>query len=317
VRPLIVLAGLLLGVLITPLPSAAAEPPVYVALGDSYASGVGTGSYLDDGSGCLRSSYAYPGLLAQQHGYTLRFRACAGATIDHVRAVQLGALDEGTSLVTLSVGGNDAGFAEVLTTCAAPWWLARCDPAVDLARRIVRDELPGRLRLLYAEVRDRAPHARVVVVGYPHVFMGEDCDLGTWFSRAEQQRLNATGDQLNARIAAAARAAGFSFADPTAAFAGHAVCDDTAWVNGLSLPIGDSYHPSTAGHAEGLLPLVASLLVDAAPRRGRAPVPSAPTARREEVRAAPFRAPDLDSRRARRAAERHGIDIEKWLATHP
>lgn len=317
-RLLVTLAITLSSLLIAP--AAVAAAPAYVALGDSYASGVGTGSYLDDGSGCQRSSYAYPSLVARARGYALRFKACSGATISHVAGSQLGALGAGTRYVTLSVGGNDAGFAQVLTTCATPWWLADCGPAVDRARTFVRDTLPARLRTLYADIRSRAPDATVVVVGYPRVFMGEDCNLGTWFSRDEQDLLNATADQLNARIAAASRAAGFVFADPTTRFTGHAVCDDPAWLNGLSLPVKESYHPTRAGHADGFLPLVRPLLTGAgAAARTAAPAapPATTSARGAGARTAAFQQPDLDSRQARQAAKRHGIDIEKWLKKHP
>lgn len=319
-RPLTT-AGLVLGLLLSLLtaasPARAAAPPVYAALGDSYASGVGTGRYLDDGSDCQRSSYAYPALLAKARGWTLRFRACSGATIAHVRVSQLAALTSRTRFVTLSVGGNDAGFAGVLTTCATPWWLLDCAPAVARARAFIRDTLPARLRALYAEVRSRAPRARVVVVGYPRVFQGTDCDLGTWFTRAEQQQLNATGDLLNARLAAAARAAGFAFADPSKRFGGHAVCDDPAWLNGLSVPVGESYHPNRAGHASGLMPVVRPLLRGPGPAARTGVASPAPLARTAGTRAAPFRKPDPRTKQARRAARRHGIDLEAWLRRHP
>ena len=79
-----------LTVLVAP-PSAQAAAPSYVALGDSYASGTGTRSYIADGTSCQRSTYAYPYLLAQQKGYTLSFKACSGATTSSVTNSQLSA----------------------------------------------------------------------------------------------------------------------------------------------------------------------------------------------------------------------------------
>ena len=104
------LAGLGAGLLAaaTSLPASAAGS-AYVALGDSYSSGVGTRSYLNDGTSCQRSVYAYPSLIASAKGYALNFRACSGATVADVTNTQLSALSASTAYVTMSVGGNDAG----------------------------------------------------------------------------------------------------------------------------------------------------------------------------------------------------------------
>ncbi|GAA5142033.1 hypothetical protein GCM10023340_04850 [Nocardioides marinquilinus] len=263
VRPRGVLAALavpaLVATALTASPPAQAAAEQYVALGDSYSSGVGTRSYLDDGTSCKRSPAAYPSLIAAQNGWSLDLRACSGATIPDVEG-QLAALTASTTKVTVSVGGNDAGFADVLTECAQPGWMSDCDEAVDGAQAFISGTLPGRLAGLYSDIGAGAPSADVVVVGYPRVFMGEDCNAATFFSPEEEARLNATADQLNGVLASAASNAGFAFANPTNAFIGHAVCDDPEWINGLSNPIDESYHPNTAGHSSGYAPLVGSLL---------------------------------------------------------
>ena len=242
---------------------AQAAPPSYVALGDSYSSGVGTRSYLNDGSSCQRSVYAYPSLIAAAKGYALNFRACSGATVADVTNSQLSALSAANAYVTISVGGNDAGFASVLTTCAQPSWLSNCTGAVDGAQGYIATTLPGSLRTLYASIRAKAPNATVVVVGYPRIFNGADCNLLTWFSGSEMTRLNQTADQLDSTIAAAAASAGFGFVNPVPAFVGHAVCDRTEWINGLSSPITESFHPNRSGQASGYTPLVSPALVGA------------------------------------------------------
>ncbi|MFS3128360.1 SGNH/GDSL hydrolase family protein [Nocardioides sp. Bht2] len=252
--------GLFVLSLIVPIAPAQAVPPVYVALGDSYSSGTGTRTYLADGSSCQRSSFAYPSLIAASRGFQLDFKACSGATTASVSANQLGSLGSGTRYVTLSVGGNDAGFVSVITECAQPGWASNCNGAVNTAQAFINNTLPARLNSLYTSIRSKAPNAKVVIVGYPRLFMGEDCNAATFFSPAEETRLNATADLLNAKLKAAATARGFSFANPTSSFTGHAVCDNTEWVNGLSWPIAESYHPNRAGHAQGLKPLVNGLL---------------------------------------------------------
>ena len=294
----------------------------YVALGDSYSSGVGTRTYLDDGTDCQRSVYAYPSLIASARGYALTFRACSGATTSDVTATQLDALSSSTTYVTMSIGGNDAGFADVLTECALPGWASDCDGSIDTAQAFISGTLPARLASLYASIRSKAPNAEVVVVGYPRVFQGEDCNAATFFSPEEEARLNTTADQLDSLLASQASAAGFGFANPTSAFLGHAVCDDPEWLNGFSNPISDSYHPNVAGHANGYTPLVSGVLstapvtVDAAVLRRAAASTSSLTAqarsyaaRDASITPKEFRAPDLSSPRVVAAAKRAGVDL--------
>lgn len=313
-RALVAIAVLLaplamLAPLLAVAPAAQAAAPSYVALGDSYSSGTGTRSYIDDGTSCQRSTQAYPALVAAARGYALNFRACSGAKVADVTNTQLGALSATTGYVTISVGGNDAGFADVLTECATPWWAGNCDAAINQAQSFINNTLPGRLSTLYASIRAKAPNAKVVVVGYPRIFMGEDCNAGTWFSPAEQTRLNQTADLLNSRTSAQAAAKGFAFANPTSRFTGHAVCDATEWINGLSSPVSESYHPNRAGHASGYTPLVSGLLTGAtvtataAVRRDAAASAEELAARQRPYAAAdasieqtPFRAPARSAR---------------------
>jgi lysophospholipase L1-like esterase len=318
------LAGLLSPLLLQPAQAAA---PAYVALGDSYSSGTGTRSYISDGTSCQRSTQAYPSLIATARGYALNFRACSGATITDVTNTQLSALTAATSYVSISVGGNDAGFADVLTECAQPWWSSDCDGAIDTAQAFISTTLPGRLNTLYASIRSRSPYAKVVIVGYPRIFNGEDCNSLTWFSPEEESRLNQTADLLNSRLATAASSAGFSFADPTSRFVGHAVCDADEWINGLSNPISESYHPKATGHAGGYTPAVSPLLTGAAVTVTTQLVADSAASGDEQavlqrqyadadrsIEPESFVAPDLTTPAARRAARRHGIDIDRFIA---
>lgn len=294
----------------------------YVALGDSYSAGTGTRAYLPDGTDCRRSAYAFPSLIARATGLALNLRACSGATVADVAALQLDALKPTTSYVSLSVGGNDVAFVSVLSECAQPAWLGNCSAAIDRTRALIRGALPGRLDSLYGQVRVRAPQAAVAIVGYPRLFNGEDCNAGTWFSPRDQAGLNATVDLVNRTTAAAAARAGFVFVDPTVVFTGHAVCDDVEWLNGLSHPVSDSYHPNRAGHALGYMPLVSAALTGSrvavteemlwsteqfVPMLSEQQAAYADVDRR--IRAEEFVPPDLSSPAARAAAARAGVDL--------
>ena len=98
-------------------PAVAASADNYVALGDSYSSGVGTNSYTLSSS-CKRSTYSYPYLLAQQRPNTsLNFVACSGATTTDVMNNQISAVNSTTNIVTVTIGGNDLGFASIISKC--------------------------------------------------------------------------------------------------------------------------------------------------------------------------------------------------------
>jgi lysophospholipase L1-like esterase len=230
----------------------------YVALGDSYSSGTGTRSYTLD-STCQRGVYAYPYLVAQARPNTsLTFVACSGAQTADVLNKQVSSVTTDTRFVTITIGGNDAGFSSVITQCALPWpWT--CDSDVTNAQNFIRYTLPGRLDNVYNSIRSHAPTATVIVLGYPRLFMGVDCNAGTFFSSSEMTKLNATADLLRDVTSARAAAHGFVFKDAIPPFIGHAVCSSTEWLNGLSDPVSDSYHPNRTGHSSGYAPLVRSV----------------------------------------------------------
>jgi lysophospholipase L1-like esterase len=231
----------------------------YVALGDSYSSGTGTRDYSLNSS-CQRGPYAYPALIkADRPNTTLNFVACSGAKTADVLNNQVGSVTSTTNIVTISIGGNDAGFSDVITQCALPWPFS-CNSDITNAQNFIRNTLPGRLDSVYNAIKSRAPGAKVVVVGYPRLFMGVDCNAGTFFSADEMTKLNQTADILRDVTRGRAQAAGFSFADPIAAFTGHAVCSSSEWLNGLSNPVGDSYHPNRNGHKLGYEPLVRAVI---------------------------------------------------------
>jgi lysophospholipase L1-like esterase len=234
----------------------------YVSLGDSYSSGTGTRTYYD--TNCQRSVYSYPYLLHNAHpSWTFVHAACSGAKTGDILNSQINSVSSDTNWVTYTIGGNDAGFSSVITTCAEPSWASDCNTAVNNAQSYIQNTLPGRLDLVNNAIKSHAPNAKVIVLDYPRLFNGQDCNAGTFFSSSEETRLNQTADMLKSVLSAAATRAGanFLFRDVIPPFIGHAVCDggggsSTEWINGLSNPVGESYHPKTTGHASGYYPVV-------------------------------------------------------------
>ncbi|MFJ6659194.1 SGNH/GDSL hydrolase family protein [Streptomyces sp. NPDC091377] len=225
----------------------------YVALGDSYSSGVGAGSYISSSGDCKRSTKAYPSLWAAANSpSSFNFTACSGARTDEVLAHQTGPLGAGTGLVSLSIGGNDAGFADIMTTCVLQSDSA-CLSRINTGRAYVTSTLPGKLDTVYSTIRTKAPSAQVVVFGYPRFYqLGQSC-LG--LSETKRKAINDASDLLNSTIAKRVADHGFTFADVRSTFTGHEICSGNSWLHSVNwLNVGESYHPTAAGQSGGYLP---------------------------------------------------------------
>jgi lysophospholipase L1-like esterase len=228
----------------------------YVALGDSYTAAPYV--YLTDvANGCLRSDNNYPAQLAKR----LRARrmvdvSCSGATsLDLLQrqrtfqkqsvAPQLDAVTAGTDLVTIGMGGNDFGlFGSLVGTCPisgpggqvfAPEKGVRCGQ-VDVAR--ARSDVAAIGRLLTRDLRrihQRAPHATVVLVGYPRIVSpGARCPRTVPVARGDAAQLDTVTRLLSTTMRAAAASTGTRYVDLYAASRGHDACaGKQAWVNGV------------------------------------------------------------------------------------
>lgn len=252
----VALVSLLFG-LTTAAAPAVASADDYVALGDSFSSGVGTNSYTLSSS-CRRGVYAYPWLVAQQRPNTsLTFVACSGATTANVMSSQIQSVTSGTDIVTMTIGGNDIGFSNLIVQCT----LGSCSSALDSTRASLGTVLGPRLDTVYAAIRSRTMTATVVVVGYPRMFSSAGCFGTLGISATERTKANQLADALDQLTGARAAAAGLTYRSAIAPFTGHAVCSGSAWLNGLNLfNTGESYHPNRNGNSLGYAPLVRSVV---------------------------------------------------------
>lgn len=267
-------------VLATPAGAAPAESPFaaeplfdsYVALGDSYAAGPLIPQQVGTPAGCLRSDRNYPTLVAGT-GRVPDFRdvTCSGAVTDDLfapqvtslgtNAAQLDALGPDTAGVTLTIGGNDIGFATIISECAARSGRdlsgAACrdfytDAAGDdeLATRI--DDTAPKVAATLQEIAVRSPEAEVYLVGYPAILPdgGPGCFPVVPFTAGDVAYLRETEQALNAMLAEQADAAGVTYVDTYQAFIGHDVCSPpgTKWIEGL-VPTAPAapVHPNALG----------------------------------------------------------------------
>jgi lysophospholipase L1-like esterase len=171
-----------------------------------------------------------------------------------VTANQLAPLNSSTTLVSLSVGGNDAGFSDVMTTCVLQSDSA-CLSRINTAKAYVDSTLPGRLDSVYSAIRSKAPVAHVVVLGYPRFYkLGTSC---AGLSETKRKAINDAADYLNTATAKRAADHGFTFGDVRPTFTGHEICSGSSWLHSVNwLNIGDSYHPTAGGQSGGYLPVL-------------------------------------------------------------
>ena len=252
------LSGLVTAV--TAMPAAEAAVAVnYVALGDSYSSGLGAGSYISSSGSCDRSTNAYPEQWAAAHApASFVSVACAGATTSDVISSQVSALTAATTLVSITIGGNDAGFSGVMETCVLKS-TSSCLSAVTAAKSIVTSQLPARLTSTLQAIRQRAPSARIVLLGYPDLYDLSKSGTCIGLSTQDRTALNSGADALDTALqAAVTRAAdpGIVYADVRGQFAPHEICDPDRWLHSVDLlAISSSYHPTASGQKLGYQPV--------------------------------------------------------------
>jgi lysophospholipase L1-like esterase len=253
-----VLSGLAMMPVIALAAPASAQSVNYVALGDSYSSGVGAGSYYGSSGSCDRSANAYPVLWDSADApasYTSV--ACSGATTSTVISSQLSALSSSTTLVSITIGGNDVGYTTVMETCVI-FSTSTCVSAIDTAEGEIASQLPGELNSVLADIKADAPNARVVVLGYPDLYDLSRSSGCIGLSTTDRTDLNQAADQLDAQIQAAAGRYRDVYGDVRAAFARHEICDPGSWLNSVDwFDLGSSYHPTAAGQAGAYYPVFA------------------------------------------------------------
>ncbi|MEU9246511.1 SGNH/GDSL hydrolase family protein [Streptomyces shenzhenensis] len=234
---------------------AEAAGPVYVALGDSYSAGNGAGNYDSASGSCHRSFSSYPYLWKNAHApSSFADTACSGAVTTDVTNSQLGPLNSATTLVSVTIGGNDAGFADVMTACATDSD-SDCVNRVNQAESYAQNTLPARLDATYDAIRAKAPNAKVVVLGYPHLYTLNVFCVG--LSDTKHRKIDEASDTLDSVIQSRAAAHGFAFGDVRTTFNGHELCSGDGWLHSIVIsPTWESYHPTATGHASGYYPLL-------------------------------------------------------------
>ncbi|MFJ8625301.1 SGNH/GDSL hydrolase family protein [Kitasatospora sp. NPDC093550] len=267
----------------------------WVAMGDSFTAGVieATGPETEPRDGCARTVRSYPEIIRRDLGSLVELSnvSCSGATSLDVHAnkqsplgrplpplgtdpdapyppvpPQTDAVDPDTRVITVGVGGNDLGFGRILKDCIelGATHLGQGTPCKDKYAA----QLPGRLDRLRTDygtmllaLHRRAPSAKVITVGYPHLIpedagrcqYGDLLQFATFTTGDLAWARTSVLEPLNAVIAQESGAQQDTFVDLYPASAGHSACDPEHWVDGvLTSVVPLTYalvHPNALGQA--------------------------------------------------------------------
>ncbi len=273
-----VLGFVLAAVLALAAPAVAAADE-YVALGDSFAAGPLIPAQVPP-LGCLKSNNNYANLAARDNpGYTLTDASCSGAETEDMtqqqnvspdpNPPQFNSLKPTTDAVTVTIGGNDIGFSEIIDRCTST--TPHGSPCRNYYTRNGTDELTQRIAATAPKVaavlrgiHRRSPQARVAVVNYAAIFPeeGDGCWPQMPVADGDVHYLRDKQKELNAMLATQAGANAASVVDWYTASIGHDACKPPLlrWVEPV-VPVNAAapVHPNLGGMV-GISPQVSAFV---------------------------------------------------------
>ncbi len=287
-------AGIVLGAVLFCAAPAQAAGDDYVALGDSYTSGPLVPNQHGDPIDCGRSDHNYPSLTAPALGVA-RFTdvSCGSAQTKHMtqpqtdlpaggtNPPQFDALSAATTLVTVGIGGNDAGLVGVAEKCAQlgltqPNGTACRDHYAPGGNDTVAAKIEAakpKIAAVLRGIHQRSPRARVAIVGYPNVLpKSGNCYPTVPLSPDDVRYIDELIIRINAMIAGQAGANDAEFVDTYDDSVGHDVCKlpPERWFEGL-VPTEPAFplHPNAKGEASMGRSVIAVLRRPRPARSGR------------------------------------------------
>ncbi len=239
----------------------------YVAMGSSYAAGPGIGTRApDSASECGQSSENYAHLFAKKRHLTLKDVTCGGATTQSILKTwrglppQLNAVDAKTTLVTITVGGNDVFWMSNLFAWSCENALERATatnrtrscraPASEAEVEAAFAHLEGNFQEIVAGIHQRSPQAKIVFINYLTLLPASgSCPDRLPLSNSELQKARAVAARLAAVTEKVAQETGSTLVKASDLTKGHDVCSADPWVYGFEVPASPSgfnpvpYHP--------------------------------------------------------------------------
>jgi len=202
----------------------------WAALGDSYASGIGAGNRVS--WRCSRYDRAYGQLINDDESLgtnpsrQFHFLACSGHTTKNILDGQVNTLSNKQMMITMSAGGNDVEFGNVIDACIFQYerknW--KCDGQLQTTKDLIQGaDFARNLDSLIQATRKKLayPNSRIFWTAYAKFFdtSTKNCDGVTWatiwalgrreyLTQARRNQLNDLVNLLNSKIEDAVKRAG-------------------------------------------------------------------------------------------------------------
>ena len=263
------LLALLVAALISAFSAATANAAdEMVALGDSYAAGPLIPAPIPP-FGCLKSTSNYGRLASIQLGASpYRDATCSGAETEDMTAPQgvsprpnppqFDRLTATTTLVTITIGGNDIGFSGIAQDCfsqnntGTPCQDRYVTASGDEISQNIQETRP-KVDAVLQGIHTRSPNAQVLVVNYAGI-LPHTGSTGCWpvvpISDGDVSYVRGKQVELNDMLAASAAANGAQVVDWYTASTGHDACQPPGikWVEGaVPTSAAAPVHPNLLG----------------------------------------------------------------------
>jgi len=174
-------------------------------------------------------------------------------------------------VMTVSAGGDDIGFGDIIRSCVAPHLSPRSsdntcygtyEDRLELTRLI--DRTVPRWTALYKQLAGEDPGGQIYAIGYPQIAVADgNCGLNVHLNKGELGFAAGMIDYLDNAIRQASAKAGVAYVDVSQALTGHRLCETAGYnvaVNGLTAGTDgsvlgirvfgkESYHPNALGQA--------------------------------------------------------------------
>ena len=174
-------------------------------------------------------------------------------------------------MITLTGGGNDVGFGDVLKTCVLDRGTCSYanNPEVILATNNLVYNQYGAARTVIKKLQQASPNSKIFIIGYPQFISdnSDKCEGVGFLNKIERKMIRQHTSRLNNVLRRAAKDSGVQYISIADSLDTGKLCENKKYVTSLAdVGIGglaadalqNAFHPNAAGHA-----LIAKAIDDA------------------------------------------------------